>query len=208
MNDINNCPRPLLDNMARVQQRKRKYFRLWKWNAMDNRRPFYFIFLNLILTFSWLLLHLGISNNRFFPDYDQHDDDNESKKFSPLGIVPLIIFLIHGLCVLLLFFNGFNQLLIVNQSRTKRFCEWSCYSSITVCYCFVFLILDKKDEDSEPYLSVSVVFPIVSSCSMLIVHHLGLTQPLLILIKFMFIIVWIFFLTKSVGFLFYFNFYI
>lgn len=169
---------------------------MWKWDAMDNRRPFFFIFLNLLLTFSWLELHLSLTNEKILPDHSNSDNGDQS--FAPLEVVPFILFLIHGLCVLLLFFNGFSFILLSNPSRTKRLCEWSCYSSVAFCYC-VYFFNEEKPTYSGTYNSVDTIFPVVCCCSMLIVHNLGLTQPLLVLLKLTYIIIWIIFLVHSVS---------
>ncbi len=167
----------------------RQNYRIWKWKALHRRRPFYFNLLQVFLALEWLGIHFNLSR----PDLNPDSEENTEKPFRNL---PFIFFLIHALTFIIIFFFDYGKQLL-HHSKGKRLCEWSSFSLVSVAYCLV--LLNKNDADDHIYNTSFVSFSMTSAISFLILHHVGIAEPIIVFIKGCILIIWIYYLSISVS---------
>lgn len=167
----------------------RQNYRTWKWRALVRRRPFYFNLLQVFLALEWLGIHFSLSQPNLSPD----SEDNKQK---PFRNIPFILFLIHALTFIIIFFFDFGKSFL-HQAKGKRLCEWSSFSLVSVAYCLV--LLNKNDADDHFYNTSFVSFSVTSAIAFLILHHIGIAEPIIVFIKGCILIIWIYYLSISVS---------
>lgn len=167
----------------------RQNYRTWKWRALVRRRPFYFNLLQVFLALEWLGIHFNLSRPNLSPD----SEENQQRPFRNL---PFIFFLIHAFTFIVIFFFSYGKSLLQHASG-KRLCEWSSFSLVSVAFCLV--LLNTHDAEDHVYNTSFVSFSVTSAIGFLILHHLGIAEPIIVFIKGCILIIWIYYLSISVS---------
>lgn len=157
-------------------------FKLWKWRSLIRRRPFYMIMLQIYLVFTWAAVWKETTR-----------DSNHNNNIQPLKLIPIILLASHGLIFTVYLIGGSY----LQSKQEKRFCDWSAFSTIVLQFWSVFA--DPKHDYPHENL-LTAIYLLTSLTSLLIFHHIGIAEYILVLIKFFTFITWIIFLSVIVSF--------
>lgn len=174
-----------------MMQQSRQSYRNWKWRALFRRRPFYFNLLQIFLSLQWLGVHFNLNAEQLNPNKGHNSH-------RPFAALPFILFIIHGAAFIFVFSFEYGKSLL-HQNKGKRLCEWSAFSLVSVAYCLV--LLHRDETRHNIFNSSTICFPMTSAVSLLVLHHIGIPEPIIILIKISILFMWVYFLSISVSFL-------
>lgn len=158
----------------------------WKWRNLQKRREFYFYLFNLFLAFIWL----SISS------YINHDSYNfHTTTPNPFSLTCLLICCFH----FLYFFSFCYPLWIQKIINEKPKMSYFTYLSF-ILSSWVLVFLRQNSMDTDPSTPMIVSFLLTIEMGIGVVHHMGMANPFIAIVKMICAVLWIIFLSFTVSF--------
>jgi hypothetical protein len=162
-------------------------FLTWKWKLLAKRREYYFYLLNVYLFFVWLAITYEVNKGRVLV----------RKNPTPISLVPfvfLIFHLVYSVCALLP--KKYKKII----TERPKMAYFTSLSLVIGSWILVFLHSHQLNDASKA--SLILVYVLTTEIGVTIFHHMGFANPIILLLKFTSLVLWIIFLSFTVSNLF------